>query len=113
MATVVNIAGAIYAMAIPSGNIAEFTGVIAPSTGSVIATVAMMCVSAGLAAIIALRYQDAAYPAVAVWALSAIAIRQSGILPIAFTGVALAVGLSVLIVHLQVTTRRLPPPVDS
>ncbi|MEL6489864.1 MAG: TspO/MBR family protein [Cyanobacteria bacterium J06621_3] len=105
VATVVNIAGAIYAMAIPVENIGEFSGIIEAAAGSLMATVAMMCVCAGLAAVIALKYQDASYPAVAVWALCAIAIRQTAILPIALAGVALAVGLCIVIVHIKFPRR--------
>ena len=105
VATVVNIAGAIYAMAIPGENIGEFSGIIEAATGSVMATVAMMCVSAGLAAVIALQYKDASYPAVVIWALCAIAIRQAAILPIAWAGVALAVGLCVVIAHIKFPRR--------
>lgn len=105
VATVVNVAGAIYAMAIPLENVGEFSGTIEPSAGSVMATVAMMCVAAGLAAVIALQHRDASYPAVAVWALCAIAIRRSTFLPIAWAGVALSVGLCVIIVHLKLAKR--------
>lgn len=73
-------------------------------TGSVWLTAMMMVISAGLAAAVALKYEDAAYPAVAVWALSAIAVRQSGVLLLASLGVALSVGLSIVIVRI-VTTR--------
>ena len=81
-------------------------------TGSVGLTAAMMAISAGLSAIVALKYGDAAYPAVTVWALSAIAVRQSGILLLACLGVALSIGLSVVIVRIVTrgTGRRMSEP---
>ncbi|MEL7287922.1 MAG: hypothetical protein AAGJ57_11235, partial [Pseudomonadota bacterium] len=62
-----------------------------------------MGISAAIAAVVALQYGDASFPAVAVWALCAIAIRQATVPPIAFMGVGLAVGLSILIVRIVVT----------
>lgn len=78
--------------------------------GSVGLTAVMMAVSAGLAAIVALKYGDAFYPAVTVWALSAIAVRQSGNLLLAGLGVALSVGLSVVIVRIMTAGRRTSNP---
>ena len=78
-------------------------------TGSVGLTAVMMALSAGLAATVALKYKDAAYPAVTVWALSAIAVRQSGIWPLAALGVILAVGLSVVIGRIVTTGPRRSP----
>jgi hypothetical protein len=104
VAAVVNIAGAIYAMAIPSGNIETFAGIIDPSNGGVLATVIMMCVSAGIAAFIGLKFHDAAYPAVLVWSLSAIAIRHARDWPsLEVFGVGLSIALSVLIVRILTT----------
>ncbi|MGC1306898.1 MAG: tryptophan-rich sensory protein [Phormidesmis sp.] len=106
VAAVVNVAGALYTLAIPVSPIEDFAGIVNASTGGLIATVVMMCVSAGLAAMVAWRYDDAAYPAVVVWALSAIAIRHAGaIMPLAIVGIVLAVALSVLIVRI-VASRR-------
>ena len=77
----------------------------APSAAAVAWTVVMMTVSASLAAVVALRYKDVSFPAVAVWALCAIAIRQSRIVPIAFSGIALAVGLVTVIIWLKASRR--------
>ena len=71
------------------------------STGSVGLTVVMMVISAAIAAAIAFKYDDGSYPAVAVWALSAIANRQVSIVPIAFVGIALSIGLSLIILRLK------------
>lgn len=79
-------------------------------TGSVGLTAVMMVVSAGLAATVALKYKDAAYPAVTVWALSAIAVRQSNILLLACLGVALAVGLSAVIARIVATRSKRSQP---
>ncbi len=105
IASVLNVAGALYVRNIPTADIGEFVSAIAPSLGGVAATIAMMCVSALIAAIVAFRYGDVSYPAVAVWALIAITIRNSGLLPIALTGIALAVGLSIVIVRIKSSGR--------
>lgn len=73
------------------------------STGSVGLTIAMLVISSGVAATIALKYRDAAYPAVTVWALIAIALRHPDILPLALSAAALAVGLSVVIIKIVAT----------
>lgn len=70
------------------------------STGSVGLTIAMLVVSSAIAAAIALKYRDAAYPAVTVWALIAIAIRHPDIIPLALTAAALAAGLSGVIIKI-------------
>ena len=103
VATVVNAAGALYVIDIPAGNMATFSSTIEASIGGLSATIVMMAISAGLAAVVAWRYQDASYPAVVVWALAAIAIRHRSLLPIALVGVALAVALSVLIIRVKTT----------
>lgn len=95
VATVVNVAGALFDSFFSSGPAMSAIGVAS--------TVVMMGVSGAIAAAIALGYGDASFPAVVVWALSAIAIRQVSIPPIAFTGVGLSVGLMVLIVRIVVT----------
>jgi TspO/MBR family len=108
VATVVNVAGAIYVLAIPTDRVETFSGVITASSGGLIVTAIMMGVSAGLAAFVGLKYHDAAYPAVVVWALSAIAIRHMAtLLPIALVGVVLALGLVAIIV--RILTRILTP----
>ncbi len=101
VATVVNVSGALYVMDVPAAELSAFSSVVEPSTGGLFATAVMMAISAGLAAVVGLTYRDAAYPAVVVWALSAIAIRHSTLLPLALVGVVLAVALSVLIVKIK------------
>ncbi|MEL6937995.1 MAG: TspO/MBR family protein [Cyanobacteria bacterium J06598_1] len=103
LATVLNVSGAIYAMAIPQDRIADFSDVITASTSGVVATVVMMCVSAGLGAIVALNYRDMSYPAVVIWGLIAIAIRNAALSPIAFVGISMAVALCIIIVRLKST----------
>jgi len=95
VATVVNVAGALFDSFFSRGPAMSAIGVAS--------TVVMMGVSGAIAAAVALGYGDASFPAVVVWALSAIAIRQASIPPIAFTGVGLSVGLMVLIVKIVVT----------
>lgn len=106
VATVVNVAGALYVMDVPAENLVTFSSTVDASTAGLLATVVMMAVSAGIAAIVATKYQDAVYPAVVAWALSAIAIRNSAILPLAIAGVVLAVVLCVLIVYIKTTPGR-------
>lgn len=106
VATVVNVAGALYVMDVSRENLATFSSTVDASTEGLLATVVMMAISAGIAAIVATRYQDAVYPAVVVWALSAIAIRNSSLLPLAITGVVLAILLCVLIVRIKTTPSR-------
>ena len=110
VAAVVNVAGALYTMSIPVDPISEFSGAVDASTSGLVATVVMICVSAGIAAIVALQYKDATYPAVAVWALVAIAIRNAALTPIAFISIAMAVGLCLIIARIKFTRRPLPSP---
>jgi len=107
VASVLNVAGALYAMNSVPEAAGTVTNTLDLSAIAVISTVVMMVISAGLAAVVALKYQDASYPAVAVWALVGIAIRNSGLVPIAFAGIALTVGLCLIIVRVK-TTRRSP-----
>lgn len=109
IASVLNVAGALYVMAVPAEAISEFeSSVITASPSSVIATVVMMCVSAGISAVIAFKYSDVSYPAVAVWALIAIALRHQNFVPIAFVGIALAIGLCIVIARLKFSRRTAP-----
>ena len=105
IATVLNVAGAIYAMDIPPAEISGFSGVIAASTGGLVATMVMICVSAGIAAIVAWRYRDATYPAVAVWGLVAIALRNLSLPPLAFICIAMAIGLGIIITKIKLALR--------
>ncbi len=104
VASVLNVAGALYAMNSAPDAAGNITNPLDLSTIAVAATVVMMIVSAGLAATVALKYQDASYPAVAVWALIGIAVRNSGLAPIALTGAVLAGGLCILIVRIKASS---------
>ncbi|KPQ36229.1 MAG: TspO-related protein [Phormidesmis priestleyi Ana] len=112
VAAVVNVAGALYAMKIPAGTVSEYVGTVEASAGGIALTVAMLCVSAAISATIAFRYGDAAYPAVTVWALCAIALKHADTLPIrsvvSVVSVMLAIGLSALIVRVVVTGQGRP-----
>lgn len=102
IASVLNVAGALYVMGVPTSTIGTFdSSAVVASPGGVVATVVMMCVSAGIAATVALKYDDVSYPTVAVWALVGITVRNSGFWPVAFVGLALAVGLAVVIVRIK------------
>ncbi|MGB3299570.1 MAG: tryptophan-rich sensory protein [Phormidesmis sp.] len=100
VAAVVNVAGALLVSFVGPGG----TSLSTLSAGS---TLVMMGISAAIAALIAIKYNDATYPAVSVWALSAIAVRQAGIGAIAFMGIGLSIGLCVVIVRV-ISLRRAP-----
>ncbi|MEM6448831.1 MAG: tryptophan-rich sensory protein [Cyanobacteria bacterium P01_D01_bin.105] len=123
VAAVVNVASALYAMQNKTGLPAALSLVAsetvseavpnAVSASALLWTVLLMLVSAGIAASVAWRHGDAAYPAVATWALSAIAVRHANAFPsIALTGVGLSVLLSTLIVHIVVTGKGRPSSAD-
>ncbi len=98
IAAVVNVSGALLVSFVGPGE----TSLSTVSAGS---TLVMMGISAAITALVALKYDDATYPAVAVWALSAIAVRQAGIAAIAFMGIGLSVGLCVVIARI-IRSRR-------
>ncbi len=101
VATVVNVAGALYVMNVPAQRLAEFSSSIDPSAGGLFATDVMMAISAGLAALIAWKYRDVSFPAVVVWALIAIAVRNSTLLLTTLIGVVLALVLLAMIVKIK------------
>ncbi|MBD2464852.1 tryptophan-rich sensory protein [Oscillatoria sp. FACHB-1407] len=82
VATVVNVATALYSLGWTGGGIS-----------AEVWTAIMIGVSAAIAAVIAFRYQDWAYVLVIVWALVAIAVRQLSIPLIAVTAIVLAIAL--------------------
>jgi len=115
VAAVVNVSSALYAMPTVDSNLSGQTYDIVTSEllglGAEQWTLLLMLVSAGIAMQVALKHSDAAYPAVSAWALSAIAIRHSGSIPaITYTGTALSVLLSVVVVHIVVTGKGRPQP---
>lgn len=67
-------------------------------------TAIMMAIAAVLAALIAVRRRDIAYPLVIVWALIAIAVRQSSIPLIVVTAVGLAIALVLLVLVVRFRT---------
>ncbi len=102
VASVLNVAGAIYTMNLSTDVASDAISRSDLSATAIVATIAMMAVSVGLAATVALKYQDVSYPAVTVWALIGIAVRNARLAPIAFMAIALAVGLCVLIFRIKV-----------
>ncbi len=95
VATVVNIASALY-------NSGWNGGGISPT----IWTVILSAVSAAIAATIALRYRDTAFPAVIIWALVAIALRPTSQSAILLPAIGLAIGPGLLIIWVQVKPRK-------
>lgn len=85
VATIVNVALALYSQNWNGGISAE------------IWTVILMLVAAIIGGLINLRRQDAAYPLVIVWALIAIAVKQAGIPLVATAATVLAIGLGLLV----------------
>lgn len=85
VATIVNVAIALYSQNWNGGGSAVFW------------TVVMMVIAGGLGGLLAVQRRELAYPLVIVWALIAIATRQSAIPPILITATILAIGLMVLV----------------
>jgi len=90
VATVVNVACGLYSAGWDGWGL----------SGSVWAVV-MLVVSSAIAAVVAVRKRDLAFPAVIVWALVAIAIKQSGTTLIAGTAIGLAIVLAVVALAAQ------------
>jgi hypothetical protein len=93
VATVVNVAIALYAAGWQGGG-------MAPATWTVVMAVA----STAIAAVLRWRRRDNVYPLVTVWALVAIAVRNFNIPAIAFSSLGLAVVLVLWLLFCQ--TRR-------
>ncbi|WAL61879.1 tryptophan-rich sensory protein [Thermocoleostomius sinensis] len=68
-------------------------------------TVIMMVIASVLAALVALKRRDIAYPLVIVWALIGIAVRQATLPMIATVAIVLAIALIVLVVFVQFKLR--------
>lgn len=111
VAAVLNVASALFITQVSPESVADFSSTAANATAAdVLWTVAMMIVSAVIGVMIALRYKDAAYVGVVVWALCAIAVRHSAAIPaITITGIVLSVILSVLIVRIWATGKGRKP----
>lgn len=117
VAAVVNVASAIYATPVQDDPLLGQPYSLVTNEvfglGAEVWTVILMIVSASIAARIAWRHSDAAYPAVTAWALSAIAVRHSNdIAPVTIVGVAGAILLSVLIVRIVASGQGRPRPLD-
>ena len=96
VATVVNIASALY-------NSGWNGNGISPA----IWTVILSAISAAIAAAITLQYRESAFPAVIIWALVAIALRQTSQSAILITEIGLAIGLGLLILFVQLKPKRI------
>ena len=103
VAAVVNIASVLMI------NLPEYWSTV--STGPAAITVVMVTLCAAISATVALRHGDASYPAVTVWALSAIAVRHAAVPALAFLGIGLAIGLTVVILHIVANGRGRTQPV--
>jgi uncharacterized membrane protein YhaH (DUF805 family) len=88
VATIVNVASALYASGWAMAPIAS--------------TVILLLIAAAIAVLIAIRYHDAAFTLVFVWAFIAIAVRQASQPAIVTTATGLAIALAVLILFTQV-----------
>jgi hypothetical protein len=86
VATIVNIASALYSQ--------NWNGLgISPTLWTVI----MMVAATVVAAILTLQHREIAFPLVIIWALVAVAVRQTNIPLIVMTAIALSFGLAVLV----------------
>lgn len=95
VATIVNVASALYA--------SDWDGWgISPATWTVI----MSAIAAAISVVIAIYYQNAAFPLVIVWALIAIAVRQASQPAIVITAMGLAIALGLLTLLTQVRFRQ-------
>ena len=103
VATVVNVAGALYVTGVPAQSLAEFSSSVDASAGGLFATDVMMAIAAAIAAVVAWKYRDASFPAVVAWALVAIAVRNSTLLLTTLIGVVLALALVALIAKIKLT----------
>lgn len=74
------------------------------AVGPMTLAILLLAICAAIAAGVALRHQNAAYPAVTVWALSAIAFRHTDTPLLLATSLALSLALTVIIV--RILTRR-------
>jgi hypothetical protein len=86
VATIVNVASALYA--------SQWNGWgISPTVW----TVLMLLIAAAITVAIVIRYRDIAFTGVIIWALLAVAVRQSGQFAILMTAVGSAIGLVILL----------------
>ena len=110
VATVVNVAGALYITNISPEPVDTVLEVVnSASTNDIVWTAVMMCVSAGIGALVARQYKDAVYPGVVIWALCAIALRHIGAFPtLSILGVGLSVGLTVMTVRMLSKRKNVP-----
>lgn len=95
VATIVNVASALYSNNWTGGG-------IAPEVW----TLMMLVISSAIAAFIAVQRRDVAFPLVIIWAFIAIAVRQANIISIASTAVGLASALAILVAIVQFRPAR-------
>ena len=96
VATVVNVASALYD-----------SGWNGSGISPAIWTVILSAISAAIAAVITLQYRESAFPAVIIWALVAIALRQTSQSAILIATIGLAIGLGLLILFVQLKPQRI------
>ena len=92
IAAVVNVASVL------TINLPPYWSTLSASSAAITMLIIAVCAAISLA--IALRQNDASYPAVTVWALSAIAVRHAAVPSLALLCVGLSVGLVVVIVRI-------------
>lgn len=95
VASIVNVASALFA-----------SGWNGWGISSVIWTVIMLAIAAAITTTITMRYQDAAFGFVIVWALVAIAVRQAGQPTLSVTAIGLAIALTLLILFTKFQFRQ-------
>ncbi len=96
VATVVNVASALYGSGWMGGGVSP-----------AIWTVIVSAISAAIAATLTWRYRDVAFTSVIIWALVAIAVRQASQSMISMTAIGLAIALGLLILFVRLKPRQL------
>ncbi|KAM3112267.1 tryptophan-rich sensory protein [Phormidesmis sp. 146-33] len=95
VATIVNVASALYAIDWDGGGIAP-----------AVWTVVMAVIATVISAVITIRYRDIAFSGVIIWALVAIAIRQSSQVGIMTSMIGLAIVLALIMLFTQVKNQK-------
>jgi hypothetical protein len=95
VASIVNVASALFASSWNGWGISP-----------VVWTVIMLAIAAAITTTITMRYQDAAFGFVIVWALVAIAVRQAGQPTLSVTAIGLAIALTLLILFTKFQFRQ-------
>ncbi len=95
VATIVNVASALYAVNWDGWGISP-----------AVWTVVMAVIASVISALITIRYHDIAFSGVIIWALVAIAVRQSSRVEIAISMIGLAIALGLVILFTQIKRKR-------